>query len=83
MGILVSDFDGTLTRFDFFDLVRRRWPVPPEEDPWNQYVAGKITHFEALAEIFRGIRTSEAELEGVVQSMELDPGLAGSIHALE
>ena len=53
MSIVISDFDGTLTRYDFFDLVRKRWPFPPEDDPWEKFVRGQITHFEALAEIFR------------------------------
>jgi hypothetical protein len=52
MGILISDFDSTLTRYDFFDLVRKRWPTSPDDDPWEKYVAGKVTHFQALAEIF-------------------------------
>lgn len=83
MGILVSDFDSTLTQRDFFDLVRERWPVPPEDDPWEKYVAGKITHFEALAEIFRRIRTSEASLLELADSMGLDTGLAQSIRTLQ
>ncbi len=83
MGILVSDFDSTLTQRDFFDLVRQRWPVPPEEDPWEKYVAGELTHFEALAEIFRGIRSDEASLRAMVDSMELDPQLADSLAALQ
>jgi 2-hydroxy-3-keto-5-methylthiopentenyl-1-phosphate phosphatase len=82
MSILVSDFDGTLTRYDFFDLVRKRWPYSVENDPWEKYVAGQITHFEALAEIFRGIRTSEAALLELADSMELEPGLAKSVGAL-
>ena len=82
MNILVSDFDGTLTRYDFFDLVRKRWPFPSEDDPWEKFVAGQITHFEALAEIFRGIRTSEADMLELANSMELEPGLAKSVDAL-
>lgn len=82
MGILVSDFDGTLTRFDFFDRVRQRWPVPLEDDPWEKYVAGEITHFEALAQIFLRIRTSEASLLDLADSAQLDAGLAESIRVL-
>lgn len=82
MNTLVSDFDGTLTRYDFFDLVRQRWPFPPEDDPWERYVAGKITHFEALAEIFLRIRTTETSLLDLVRSMELEPRLADSVQAL-
>jgi 2-hydroxy-3-keto-5-methylthiopentenyl-1-phosphate phosphatase len=83
VSILVSDFDSTATRYDFFDLVRQRWPFSPEDDPWEKFVAGQITHFEALAEIFIGIRTSEESLLELVDSMELDPSLAGSVRALQ
>ena len=83
MSILVSDFDGTLTRYDFFDLVRKRWPFPPEDDPWEKFVAGEITHFQALAEIFARIRTTEADLLELADSTELDPSFAGSIRALQ
>lgn len=82
MNILVSDFDGTLTQYDFFDQVRKRWPMPPEVDPWNKFLAGEITHFEALAGIFSRIRASEADLRELMQSMELDPRLAESMKAL-
>jgi 2,3-diketo-5-methylthio-1-phosphopentane phosphatase len=83
MSILVSDFDGTLTRYDFFDLVRKRWPFPPEDDPWEKFVAGEITHFQALAEIFAGIRTTEADLQGLADSAGIDPSFARSVQALQ
>lgn len=83
MSILVSDFDGTLTRYDFFDLVRKRWPFLPEDDPWEKFVAGQITHFQALAEIFARIRTSEADLLELANSMELDASFPKSARALQ
>ena len=46
-------------------------------------MAGKKTHFEALAEIFIGIRTSEASLLELADSMELDPELAESVRTLQ
>ena len=51
--ILVSDFDGTMTKYDFFDLARRELPSAADHDFWQDYVAGKITHFEALAGLVR------------------------------
>jgi 2-hydroxy-3-keto-5-methylthiopentenyl-1-phosphate phosphatase len=83
MSILISDFDGTLTRYDFFDLVRKRWPVPPEDDPWEKFVSGQISHFQALAEIFARIRTSEADLLELANSMELDSSFAKSARELQ
>ncbi len=82
-GILVSDFDGTISRRDFFDLVRARWPITKEEDPWERYVAGEITHFQALALIFARIRCSEAELLTLVDEMEVDPEFASTVRALQ
>lgn len=83
MSILISDFDGTLTRYDFFDLVRKRWPFPAEDDPWEKFVDGRMTHFEALAEIFARIRTSEADLLELANSMELDSSFAKSARELQ
>lgn len=76
--VLVSDFDGTMTTYDFYDLVRRQWPLPPNDDPWENYVAGRCTHFEALASIFGRIRCDEATLLALVDRMELDPALPES-----
>lgn len=82
-GILVSDFDGTISRRDFFDLVRARWPIPKNEDPWERYVSEEITHFQALALIFGRIRCSEAELLELVDQMEVDPDFASTVRALQ
>ena len=81
-NILVSDFDGTMTHHDFYDLVRKQWPPVAGDDPWEQYVAGRLTHFEALAEIFSRIRTDEATLLDLVDRMELDPSLPEAVRRL-
>ena len=80
--ILVSDFDGTMTKFDFFDLARRDLPSAADHDFWQDFVAGKITHFEALAGIFASIRTDWTGIETVVDHMELDPSLRDSVARL-
>ena len=83
MAILITDFDGTVTRYDFFDRVRKRWPFPPQDDPWEKFVEGEITHFQALAEIFARIRTTEADLLELADSTELDPDFAKSARVLQ
>ena len=80
--ILVSDFDGTMTKFDFFDLARRDLPSAADHDFWQDYVAGKITHFEALAGIFAAIRTDEPTIAALVDRMELDPALPDAVARL-
>lgn len=80
--ILVSDFDGTMTKFDFFDLARRDLPSAADHDFWQDYVAGKITHFEALAGIFASIRTDGPTIAALVDRMELDPALPDAVARL-
>jgi 2-hydroxy-3-keto-5-methylthiopentenyl-1-phosphate phosphatase len=80
--ILVSDFDGTMTKHDFFDLARRDLPSAADHDHWQDYVDGRITHFEALQRIFAAIRTDWDGMAQVLENMELDPELPGAIKRL-
>lgn len=75
-GILVTDFDGTLTRYDFYQLVRARLLPPEVPNFWADYCAGRISHFEALRNYFAAIRATEADVLAVVNAMELEPELA-------
>ena len=81
--VLVTDFDGTITRRDFFSCVVDRLLAPEDLDPWNLYTAGEITHFEALRRMFARIRADEEALVGVMEAMNIDPDLASGIERLE
>jgi 2-hydroxy-3-keto-5-methylthiopentenyl-1-phosphate phosphatase len=81
-GILVSDFDGTMTDFDFYDLVSRAFPEIGGTF-WQQYEAGEISHFEALRLIFAGIRAPEASILEIVKAMRIEPRLADAAALLE
>lgn len=80
--ILVSDFDGTLTRFDFYDLACRRHPEIAG-DHWQRYEAGELSHFEALRRIFAGLRAPQEEIASILGSMQLEPRLAEAVGLLE
>jgi 2,3-diketo-5-methylthio-1-phosphopentane phosphatase len=80
--ILVTDFDGTMTRRDFFQLVVERLLPSGTVDYWGEYLAGRLTHFEALRDIFGSVTAGEAALIEVVDSMELEPDLKGQLEAL-
>ena len=82
-GILVSDFDGTMTKHDFYDLVCAAFPEISTKGFWRQYEAGEITHFEALRSIFSLIRAPESKLLEIVESMEIEPKLAQIVQALD
>ncbi len=82
-GVLVSDFDGTMTRHDFYKLAIETLLPPDTPDHWVDYRAGRITHFEALRRYFAAIRASESEVLAVVDRMELDPGLPRALRELQ
>jgi len=71
--ILFTDFDGTVTRHDFFRRVLDEVDLEVQGDPWGAFRAGTLSHFDALARIFKGIRVDEAVLERLIRSMEPDP----------
>lgn len=81
-SILISDFDGTITRRDFFELSVSRCVPPDAPDYWAQYNQGAITHFEAMRSIYREIRCDSETMHRVVQSMEPDPELGRAVARL-
>jgi 2-hydroxy-3-keto-5-methylthiopentenyl-1-phosphate phosphatase len=80
--VLVSDFDGTMTRIDFYQLVRTHWWNEADPDPWNDYMAGRITHFDALNMFFAKIRADDDTLRGLANTMELDPTIPWALEQL-
>ena len=77
--VLVSDFDGTMTRNDFYKLAVERLLPPDTPDHWAAYREGTLTHFEALRSYFAAIRVSEDEVMVVVNAMELDLELPAAV----
>lgn len=81
--VLVTDFDGTITAEDFYTLVVDRLLQPGDLAPWNDYRAGRITHFTALQRIFARIRAPEEAVRELLGDMRPDPHLRESAAALE
>ena len=80
---LVSDFDGTFTRREFYELAVEKYLGPGVPDYWTEYSAGRISHFQALAGIFSHLRCSEPQIREIVARMEPDPGAPGHVLALQ
>lgn len=81
-GLFVSDFDGTMTRHDFYKLARESLLPADLPDYWVEYRNGRMTHFQALQAIFASIRADEATVRALVDRMELDPDLARDVPRL-
>lgn len=81
-NVLVSDFDGTITRVDFYLLIQQRHMAKSEPDYLELYRAGKMSHFRAMASYFAHAPHEEAELEEMLRLTEPDPAFVSTIEAL-
>mgnify|MGYP000914761037 CR=1 FL=1 len=81
-AVIVSDFDGTLTRHDVYQLIAERLLPAATPDYWSEYRAGRTTHFEALRGYFAAARGGEAELDRLLDDVDLEPNLPGLLSRL-
>jgi 2-hydroxy-3-keto-5-methylthiopentenyl-1-phosphate phosphatase len=82
-GIFLTDFDGTMTRVDFYDVVLRRFPQIAARGFWQRYEQGQISHFQAMQGIYGQLRASSEEMADILREMELDPELPAAVWKLE
>ena len=81
-GVLVTDFDGTLTRHDFYRLVIDELLPPDTPDFWSEYLSGRMGHFEAIRRTFAAAPAGEPALAALARRMGLEPELAAEVEAL-
>jgi len=81
--LLVSDFDGTMTRREFYRLAIDQLIPRDCPDHWKDYREGRATHFDALNRYFQSIRATEQQVWGLLAKMELEPRLAELVKSLE
>lgn len=72
LAALVSDFDGTISDDDFFNYVVRRYLDDDALKPWREYLAGRKRHFDALSEIFSGLRIDKTEFDAFIDTIAID-----------
>lgn len=81
-SLLVTDFDGTLTERDFYQLALERFTPSETKYVWDRYLQKELTTFETLQGIFSAIKASPAELVAALDDLQLDPGAAAAIGRL-
>ncbi|OGH97480.1 MAG: hypothetical protein A2104_07775 [Candidatus Melainabacteria bacterium GWF2_32_7] len=69
---LVSDFDGTISKIDFFYFVIAKLLTESDIQPWLDYQEGKITHIEALTRIFKKIRLDKEDFHKLVLELPIE-----------
>lgn len=82
-GVLITDFDGTITERDFYLLLVERYMEPDAMQIWDAYRAGKLTHFEAMQSFFSHTPTDEGQLATLLRDTQPDAQFAEAARALE
>ena len=72
--VLISDFDGTISKKDFFYMVIDTLLKDKKDAlaPWHDYLSGKIKHIDALTGIFSQIHLTQSELDEFISTIEVD-----------
>ncbi|WP_321473783.1 haloacid dehalogenase-like hydrolase [uncultured Paludibaculum sp.] len=81
-SVLITDFDGTISRVDFYELALEHCLAAALPDYWAGYSSGRLTHFEAMAAIYAQIRCSESTLRSLLPRMQVDPQLPTAVRQL-
>jgi 2-hydroxy-3-keto-5-methylthiopentenyl-1-phosphate phosphatase len=80
--VFVTDFDGTMTSVDFYELVERHVPNLDKPDYWAECDSGRLTHVAALHGIFQQAPRNEAELLRWLPEARLDAATPGAVRQL-
>jgi 2-hydroxy-3-keto-5-methylthiopentenyl-1-phosphate phosphatase len=76
---VLCDFDGTITRQDSTDFVLEALADPPWRVLQAEWEAGRLTGAECMRGQVELIRGSAADLDAVLDRVELDPGFAAFV----
>ena len=82
-SVLVTDFDGTITRRDFYLLIEERYMPPTAPAFLEEYRQGRRTHFEAMQGYFDYAPDHPNELERLLRDVEVDPSFGDSVRKLD
>jgi 2,3-diketo-5-methylthio-1-phosphopentane phosphatase len=70
--VLITDFDGTIIKKDFFWYIIEKLMTEEDIKPWKDYLTRKITHFDALNLIFQKIHLNEEELHKIILELPVE-----------
>ena len=79
--VVVTDFDGTMTGQDFFRIALDNLPAS-FGSYWEGYEKGELSHFDALAAIFAGLRCDEDTVDVLLEGMLLEREISSSFERL-
>lgn len=75
----VTDFDGTITDDDFFNHIATQYFNEEALKPWHEYMKGNKTHFDALNEMFSGLKVPTDEFNQFISKIAVDKYFSSTI----
>src|SRR3954451_22821711 len=79
---LFSDFDGTITRNDFYCLIAQRYMPPNAPNFFEQYRRGELSHVQAMQGFFQYAPSEPKELERLLVDTEPDPQFRATVERM-
>jgi len=79
--VLVTDFDGTFSRRDFLHVIRAMTP-PDWPDPFDDFLRGRVSHFEAISRCYSAARSPRERWERAALETDPHPDCAAAIDRL-
>ncbi len=83
MPVLVTDFDGTFARRDFYELILERHDPPGARVDWQRFIDGEASLSTALSAVFGALRTDERGADELVAALDPAPGAAEAARRLQ
>ena len=71
--LFISDFDGTISKQDFYKKIMKRYMPEKEKTLYVQFKAGQILDIDFLNDVFMTVDLTEEEFEKEILELEIDP----------
>ncbi|MGL5381355.1 MtnX-like HAD-IB family phosphatase, partial [Clostridium sp.] len=72
--LFISDFDGTISKEDFYKKIMYKYMPEKEETYYKDFKAEKIKDIDFLNEIFTTMNLEEDAIEDEIMQLEIDEG---------
>lgn len=77
---VISDFDGTISKKDFFWYAIECYLTPDDLEPWKEFEQGKIHHIQALARIFEKIKIHKDEFDKFILTLPIEEAFVDTVN---
>lgn len=80
--VLITDFDGTITAHDFYQVILDETDDHQARSAWDKLLDGTLTHVESLDTIFTFGAYGKKSLNDYLHKTELDPDFVDVVNIL-